>query len=427
MHTKRILNLGMIFLLCCGGLGSLSPSPAAARQPVDSAAGLAGVPELQNSAAIEHVTLDPVAQAKPETETGNSLELSKVETFDMFTQDDATALLARGVIITPTALTGEGAAGTDVIYEMWVANRGSETDTFSIEMTSNWQATISSDTIGPLEPGEHAPLVLTVSVPADGIQGDFDTARVTAVSQGEPTKTSPATRITYVEWQAMEIAPVEAEATGSPGQTITYTVAITNITDITFVLTVTVDAAWETVAPTIVGPITSGDSLTCKIAVTIPADAVIGEADTALVTFVSPMPGAIDTVVTLTTRVASEYGLILSVDEDTQLVDHPPVFFPIYTSFDVNLTNIGTLTDTFALTVNSPWEANYMPLIGPIPPGTSQEVTIIFTLPMDVQNGDTNVAVVSFTSQGNPSIYQEVELTIIASWYELFLPMTIKL
>jgi hypothetical protein len=105
-----------------------------------------------------------------------------------------TTALANGVVITPTNVTGPGYPGMDAVYQLEVSNLGVVTDTFDLQLSSNWTATLSADSVGPLAPGASEGLVLTVSVPLNAVPGDADTTMITATSQTDPGIFAVATR-----------------------------------------------------------------------------------------------------------------------------------------------------------------------------------------------------------------------------------------
>jgi uncharacterized membrane protein len=69
---------------------------------------------------------------------------------------------------------------------------------------------------------------------------------------------------------------------------------------------------------------------------------------------------------------------------------------------------------------------SYPSTIGPLAYGESATVVVLVTVPADVENGDIHVATASFSSQADPTITEDVDLTTLILWYTLFLPMAIK-
>lgn len=247
------------------------------------------------------------------------VKVSATDDADIYdTSQLLTVASARGVVITPTNVTTTSLPGLDVVYPMHVANRGTLSDTFDLELTSNWTATLSAETIGPLEPGEEAMLVLTVTVPISATPGESDTAVITATSQNDTEKFAVATRTTVVQ---------------------------------------------------------------------------------------------------------AEYGLFVSAEDDTLTAIAPDT----YVTYTLHLTNSGSLTDTYDLSITSTWQVSFTTPIGPLIPGEEITISVVVHVPPEAVWGDLDVASLRFTSQGNPLVFQQLDLTTQLLWYKyVFLPITVK-
>ena len=110
---------------------------------------------------LESASFD-VAVSVPITATDGQVDEATVKVYkagDPVIYDTSqllTSATARGVVITPTNVTGQGYPGMEVVYVMNVANRGTLSDTFDLQYSSQWTATLSAEIIGPLEPDEEA-------------------------------------------------------------------------------------------------------------------------------------------------------------------------------------------------------------------------------------------------------------------------------
>jgi len=100
----------------------------------------------------------------------------------------------------------------------------------------------------------------------------------------------------------LEVTPLAYAQTGSIGETIKYTLEITNngTTDDIFDITVSGNA-WTVVLPEPVGPLAPGESAVVEISVTIPLGTAVGASDVAEVTFTSRVDPAQEVAATLTT------------------------------------------------------------------------------------------------------------------------------
>jgi carboxypeptidase T len=112
----------------------------------------------------------------------------------------------------------------------------------------------------------------------------------------------------------------------------------------------------------------------------------------------------------------SLYGLTVSPLQDTKLG-----FAGASLPFTLTVTNAGVGEDTFDISLTgSPW-AHADASVGPIPPGASQDVTVIFDIPSGVPPRTLGTAVVQFTSRGDPSKTASSTLTAEVG-FRLFLP-----
>ncbi|RIK30990.1 MAG: hypothetical protein DCC55_36940, partial [Chloroflexi bacterium] len=83
--------------------------------------------------------------------------------------------------------------------------------------------------------------------------------------------------------------------------------------------------------------------------------------------------------------------------------------------YRLTLTNTGTVTDSFVVSVNSGWGASLSTgSIGPLAPGASSEFSVTVTVPAEAADGESNVATVSAVSQADGSVQAQVALTTTA-------------
>jgi murein tripeptide amidase MpaA/uncharacterized membrane protein len=272
--------------------------------------------------SLESATFDVVVTVPITATDGQSdeaiVKVSKIGDIDIYdTSQLLTIASSRGVVITPTNVTTFTLPGVNIIYPMSVANRGAVSDTFDLVFSSGWPAILSAVSIGPLDPGEEFPLVLTVTVPVTATPGDADMVVITATSQSDPEKFAVATRTTIVQ---------------------------------------------------------------------------------------------------------IEYGLSVNALDDSLRAPAPatPVTYTIF------VTNTGSLTDTYNLVISSTWPLSYSTPIGPLAPGESTTIYVVVNVPPEAVNGEQDIAILRFTSQANPLIFKELDLTTMLVWYNLYLPITTK-
>lgn len=276
-----------------------------------------GILNSMESASFDVAVTIPVTATTGESDTA-VVKVSQVDNSNVYdTSDLISTAIANGVVITPTNESGQGLAGTEVVYQMQVSNLGVLSDTFDMQLSSIWTATLSVDTIGPLAPGESGSAVLTVSVPLEALPGETDIAYITATSQTDPDIFAVATR---------------------------------------------------------------------------------------------------------TTMVQAEYGLIVNALDDSLTASTPGT--PV--TYTLTVTNTGSLSDIYTLAVTSTWQIDFNTPIGPLDPGEGVTIQIVVHIPPEAVLGDSDIAILTFTSQGNPQVFQEVELTTFLTMNQQFLPITIK-
>jgi hypothetical protein len=76
-----------------------------------------------------------------------------------------------------------------VTFTVQVTNLGTQDDSFSLQISGNsWQTIPTTNTIGPMSPGQSEELRIQVTIPETAQVGDQDTAVLTATSLSDPSK-----------------------------------------------------------------------------------------------------------------------------------------------------------------------------------------------------------------------------------------------
>jgi hypothetical protein len=172
---NRLLANNILDWLALPGYGDvpwLSETPQAATIPAHSGrpvklgldATMLSPGEYQATLAIEHN--DP-AQGSP---IELAVELRVIER-------------QAGVSLTPSLQERSGVPGELVVYSFILTNAGNYTDSFRLELSGAWPATLSADTTGPLGVGESLELTLSVAIPGSAEEGSSDTTTITARSE----------------------------------------------------------------------------------------------------------------------------------------------------------------------------------------------------------------------------------------------------
>lgn len=374
----------------------------------------------QESAEFDLVVSIPLTATLGESDT------ALVTVIGTGVNDTATATTTANyydLALNPASQSGEGYSGGQVVYTVWVTNTGNTHDTFDISASGVWTTTPETNQVGPLAAGESSGLVITVSIPLEVMPGASDTAEISLTSQGNPTQSETASLTTTTLRRGPVISPDSGTARGDPGQTITYTLMVTNVGDIVDTYDITInDAFWPTYAPPTVGPLAPGESTSVDITVSIPLDALADAGDYSSVRFSSQLPGTLHASAAFATIANAVYGLQASAEAANLAA--PASGVPV--TYTLTITNLGNITDTFDLSLSSNWLIDTPTTVGPLAVGESAQVIVVIYVPFEAHSGDVNLATLTFISQGDPSRLQTIELTTLAGWYDLFVPFSVK-
>lgn len=216
-----------------------------------------------------------------------------------------------GVSVTPAAAGLSGGPGAIVTYTLAVTNTGNTSDTYMVTVSGNTFTTTKPSNVGPLLGGANTTFDVAVAIPAEAADGTLDVANVKVTSSGDPTKFANSVLTTTVSAiPGVTLVPNVAGRSDLPGAVVTYTLAVTNTGNASDTFTVTVAGnAFATSAPSSVGPLISGAGTTFDVGVTIPAGAIGGSFDSAMVGVTSHRDGNISDNASLTTTVW--FGLYL--------------------------------------------------------------------------------------------------------------------
>jgi YVTN family beta-propeller protein len=285
--------------------------------------------------------------------------------------------------------------------------------TFSLEAGAPSGASIDGDTgeftWTPTEvqgPGVHS---VTVRVTDDGTP---------------PLTTAETIAITVTE---VNVAPVLAfepdrASHADRGSIVTYTHTLTNTGNApdVFDLTHYSSQGWPVQYNT---PVSVGayQAATVVVSITVPADVLSGAVDSTIITATSQADGNVQASVADTTTVNAP-GVTLAPDQSSSVAPGSTV------TYALRITNTGDAADTFALMVGSTvFTTTVTPTsVGPLNVGTSQNVTVTVQIPANAPEGMTDRALITATSQGDPSKSATVTLTTTVSMHKVFLPLVLR-
>jgi len=173
--------------------------------------------------------------------------------------------------------------GEEGVFTMTIKNEGTEADSYRIEVTSQlgWQVELEREEI-TLSSGENAGVRITVMSPR---VNELTRDVFTAVASG--TRGSASAEFMLVAEPEKQVTISPSSDSGSPGETLTFTVTVKNTGDAedTYDLTVDDDAGWgPTLSQNSLANLESGESRTVTLTVTIPSDAAEGDSTEITVT-----------------------------------------------------------------------------------------------------------------------------------------------
>ncbi|MFZ6027010.1 MAG: Kelch repeat-containing protein [Chloroflexota bacterium] len=217
-----------------------------------------------------------------------------------------------GVDLTPAAAGQNGEAGETVTYTLHISNTGNVANTFAITETGGaWGVSLPADPI-VLDAGEGADFAVTVAIPADAAVGDSDAVTVTVSGAGGASDASVlTTEVVEMATYGVELAPAAAGLDGAAGETVTYTLQLTNTGNVANTFTITeTGGTWAVSLPAAPIVLNAGESAEFTVTVAIPADAVAGDEDEVTITVSGAGDASASSV--LTTRVAG-YRVFLPI------------------------------------------------------------------------------------------------------------------
>jgi uncharacterized membrane protein len=212
-------------------------------------------------------------------------------------------------------------------------------------------------------------------------------------------------------------------ASGLPGQTVTYTLMITNTGTVADSFQVDIAGnVWTTAlsAPSITLAPGAGGQL--RAVVTVPGDALSTDADTAAVTATSQGDATKQGMAHLTTTVLPVYGVALSPGDTLEGLPGETM------THTLTITNTGNVADMFRLAIAGNAWTTVLSIPGmALAPGASGRFDVAVTIPGDAAGDSFDVVTVTAACQDDPEMNDTVTLTTkgIGLAQKIYLPAVI--
>jgi uncharacterized membrane protein len=264
---------------------------------------------------------------------------------------------------------------------------------------------------------------IEVQVPPGEPPGGSDSVTVTVTSQGDGgVSDQSALLTTALSEYGVEVAPDSSEKLSQAGETVTYTLQVTNVGVLADTIDLTVSGnTWPVNLPVTETALAAGASTAIQVEVSIPASAAEGESDTATLTATSQGdPGQSDSA-SLVTRV-TRHGAELAPESLALTVAQGETI-----TYTLTLTNTGDVSDTIELASSG----NEWPLTLPLTEtllaaGASMDLDIQVSVPVQALGGSADTATITAASKAEPAVSAASTLTTTALWHRRYLPLIIS-
>ena len=397
-YTFTVMNAGLVTdtfsAALSGGLWeAVAPSTVGPLAPGASAAITVRVtvPSNAGCGATDAVTLTVASQGNP------------VRTAAARITTSAAAVYGARVAVTPAQLAGD--PGAALRASLWVTNTGNCGDTFALSAAGPWAVTLPPTT-GAVQAGGRITVPVTVTIPAAALAREAAVTTLKATSQADPGVAATALlTATANAVYGVTLAPEAAAGNGRAGQTVVYTLTLSNAGNAEDTYVLTADGAlWDTVIAPMSVTLEAAAATPVTVTVTVPAGTPPGAMDTAAITATGAGVSATSHV---TTTAGAGYGVILDA-----AVTAGETLAGRTITYTVWVTNTGDYTDTFDLTVaGNTWPVTLSQDSVELGAQAGTAVQVEVTVPATASGGDSDTTTLTATSRGDADASDSLSLT----------------
>ncbi len=240
-------------------------------------------PELKNQIAATEQAINDSAVHIASTACGSTGLPNNTYGYGRINILAASEQPSAGLALTPSSATQSTAAGNTVAYTLRFTNTGTLSDTFGVSLSgAQWPVTSSLLTTGVIAPNVGTPVTISVTVPITAVAYTTDLVSVKIASLATPAISATARfTTTALPSYSAALAAQVTEQSAYVGQTVQYTVRLTNTGTITDWYTINHDrSGWETTLQPSSQQLAPQAGVDILAQVTIPLTATHGETDT---------------------------------------------------------------------------------------------------------------------------------------------------
>ena len=322
-----------------------------------------------------------------------------------------------------------GGPGEVVTHTLRVQNTGTHTDTFTLSVGGNVWVVTAPSSVGPLASGETADVEVQVTIPSTPALQDVviatDSFTLTATSTLDPVVSDTATgTTTALVNPAVQMSVSPGDQTASAGETITYTLTVTNSGDYTDTFDLLLSgASWPTaVSTSVVGPLSAGESAFAVVSVTVPGQLTVFE-DTFTVEVVSRLDNLVTRSASRTTHADVSFGIEMT-PAAAQGTGAPGDIVP----YTLTITNTGSLTDTFTFSLSGNFWRTELPANVTLGAGQAADILAEVHIPAIVVPGTQDAVTVEAVSgyDANVKAFSTLTTTAAEQTRYIFLPVILR-